>query len=283
MRRCRCGVGMLGELVYACGGFNGSLRVRSVDVYNSTRDVWMSGPPMEVCFCPRKNPQARRSTLGVAVLDMQLMIAVGGFDGATGLASAEALDPRQGQWMPLPSMNVRRSSVGVAALDGLVYAVGGYDGGSRQCLNTVEIYEARANKWRMGAPLLDVGATPPTGPSGPIGRRGHRHQRPPRRCRRPRRTCRAEHCGNAGRQRLGGPPGDVRLQEERRRGLHRGLAPRPRRSPLTPQRDSGDDGALNLGSIESLSFADAQPQWNVVAAEMNPARSYSGLALLPKQ
>ncbi len=36
-------------------------------------------------------------TLGVAVIDGRL-VAVGGFDGSTGLNSAEALDPRVGEW-----------------------------------------------------------------------------------------------------------------------------------------------------------------------------------------
>lgn len=39
--------------------------------------------------------------------------------------------------MALPSMSTRRSSVGVAAVNGVVYAVGGYDGQSRVCLNSV--------------------------------------------------------------------------------------------------------------------------------------------------
>lgn len=30
---------------------------------------------------------------------------------------------------------------------GLLYAVGGYDGASRQCLSTVECYNATANEW----------------------------------------------------------------------------------------------------------------------------------------
>ena len=30
---------------------------------------------------------------------------------------------------------------------GLLYAVGGYDGASRQCLSTVECYSATANDW----------------------------------------------------------------------------------------------------------------------------------------
>ena len=39
----------------------------------------------------------RRSTLGVAVIDNSYLIAVGGFDGSTGLSSAEMHDPRQGE------------------------------------------------------------------------------------------------------------------------------------------------------------------------------------------
>lgn len=56
--------------------------------------------------------------------------------------------------MPLPSMTVRRSSVAVASLGGLVYAVGGYDGNVRECLESVEIYDPRANKWHFGPALM---------------------------------------------------------------------------------------------------------------------------------
>merc|ERR1712223_2016713 len=55
VRRCRCGVAVVRGLVYAVGGFNGSLRVRTVDVYDPARDSWSSAPNME----------ARRSTLGM--------------------------------------------------------------------------------------------------------------------------------------------------------------------------------------------------------------------------
>ena len=67
------GLAVLNGLVYAVGGFNGSLRVRSIDVYDPVSDTWNSCPSME----------ARRSTLGVAVLN-GLIFAVGGFDGSTG-------------------------------------------------------------------------------------------------------------------------------------------------------------------------------------------------------
>ncbi|ESN99210.1 hypothetical protein HELRODRAFT_155962 [Helobdella robusta] len=135
-RRCRCGVAVLGGLVYAIGGFNGSLRVRTVDVYEPIKDVWT----------PLISMEARRSTLGAAVLN-GLIYAVGGFDGSSGLSSAECFDPRTNEWRYIASMSLRRSSVGVGVLGGLLFAVGGYDGASRHCLSSVEAYSATGDKW----------------------------------------------------------------------------------------------------------------------------------------
>lgn len=70
---CCSGVVYMGGCVYAVGGFNGSLRVRTVDCYDPTTDRWTSVSSM----------QDRRSTLGAAVLN-GLLYAVGGFDGSTG-------------------------------------------------------------------------------------------------------------------------------------------------------------------------------------------------------
>lgn len=72
-RRCRCGVAVVGGLIYVIGGFNGALRVRSVDIYDPVRNTWRAGPSLE----------CRRSTLGVAVLD-GVIYAVGGFNGTHG-------------------------------------------------------------------------------------------------------------------------------------------------------------------------------------------------------
>lgn len=67
------GVVCVGACVYAVGGFNGSLRVRTVDCYDPVADRWSCVSSM----------QDRRSTLGAAVLN-GLLYAVGGFDGSTG-------------------------------------------------------------------------------------------------------------------------------------------------------------------------------------------------------
>nr|CDS32163.1 kelch protein 3 [Hymenolepis microstoma] len=141
-RRCRCGVAVVGGLIYVIGGFNGALRVRSVDIYDPVRRSWRAGPSLE----------CRRSTLGVAVLD-GIIYAVGGFNGTHGFASVEALDPWSGTWKSVAPMSVSRSSVGVAVLGRYLYAVGGYDGTSRRCLSSVERYNPTANEW---TPVADM-------------------------------------------------------------------------------------------------------------------------------
>lgn len=67
------GMVYMAGLVFAVGGFNGSLRVRTVDSYDPVKDQWTSVA----------NMRDRRSTLGAAVLN-GLLYAVGGFDGSTG-------------------------------------------------------------------------------------------------------------------------------------------------------------------------------------------------------
>lgn len=72
---CACpGVVSMAGLVYAVGGFNSSLRERTVDVYDGVRDQWSAVASM----------QERRSTLGAAVL-ADLLYAVGGFNGSIGI------------------------------------------------------------------------------------------------------------------------------------------------------------------------------------------------------
>ena len=46
-RRCRCGVAVVRGRVYAVGGFNGALRVRTVDEYDPTKDKWASVASMD--------------------------------------------------------------------------------------------------------------------------------------------------------------------------------------------------------------------------------------------
>lgn len=75
--------------VYAVGGFNSTLRERTVVAYDGARDRWSAAASMK----------ESRSTLGVAVL-YDLLYAVGGFNGnfgTVGTVPALLYDPGPGR------------------------------------------------------------------------------------------------------------------------------------------------------------------------------------------
>ena len=61
-------------------------------------------------------------------------------------------DPETKQWNFIAPMTTARSTVGVAVLNGRLYAVGGRDGSA--CLNSVESYDHHTNKWTVNCPML---------------------------------------------------------------------------------------------------------------------------------
>jgi hypothetical protein len=50
------------------------------------------------------------------------------FIDTTELSSAERYNPQTNQWQPIVAMTSRRSGVGLAVVNGQLYAVGGFDG-----------------------------------------------------------------------------------------------------------------------------------------------------------
>ncbi|KAM3822781.1 kelch-like protein 18 isoform 1-T1 [Vipera latastei] len=80
-----------------------------------------------------------------------LIYAVGGLNSAgDSLNVVEVFDPVANQWEKCQPMMTARSRVGVAVLNGLLYAIGGYDGQWR--LSTVEVYNPETDSWsRVGS------------------------------------------------------------------------------------------------------------------------------------
>ncbi|XP_050424984.1 ring canal kelch homolog [Adelges cooleyi] len=253
-RRCRAGLAVLKDRrVFAVGGFNGSLRVRTVDMLD------LSSP--SPCWVPTVAMLARRGTLGVAVLD-NCIYAVGGFDGTSGLNSAEVFDCNTQEWRMISNMSTRRSSVGVGVLNNLLYAVGGYDGLSRQCLKSVECYHPSTDSWTpvaemsvrrsgAGVGVLDGVMYAVGGHDGPEVRNSVEAYRPSagvwtsiadmHMCRR-----------NAGVIALAGLLYVV----------------------------GGDDGASNLASVEI--YNPNTNTWAILNTSMNIGRSYAGVTVIDK-
>ncbi|KAK6049374.1 kelch repeat protein, partial [Cooperia oncophora] len=81
------------------------------------------------------------------------VVLVGGSVEDEELCTVECLDPAKAEavWEYVAPMSTPRHGAGVAVLDNLLYAVGGYDG--RTWLSSVESYDAERNKWIRVAPM----------------------------------------------------------------------------------------------------------------------------------
>ncbi|XP_061150517.1 kelch-like protein 18 [Syngnathus typhle] len=77
---------------------------------------------------------------------MALIYAVGGLNSSgDSMNVVEVFDPTGNFWERCQPMRTARSRVGVAVVNGLLYAIGGYDGQSR--LSTVEVYNPETDAW----------------------------------------------------------------------------------------------------------------------------------------
>ena len=135
------------ERLYVVGGTNGSttINLSSVERYDPATNAWEAVAPIDT---------GRRS-LGVATIDGKLY-AAGGTDGTQTHAPApsspmQRYDPASNRWKAMASMSPTRYGLGVEALDGKVYAVGGAV--SYGSLSSVERYDAATDIWEAVAPM----------------------------------------------------------------------------------------------------------------------------------
>lgn len=85
--RSRVGVAVLNGKLYAFGGFNGTERLSTVEVYDPRKNKWSQGCAM---LC-------KRSAVGVAALDDCIYVC-GGYDGVTSLNTVEVYYPKSNTW-----------------------------------------------------------------------------------------------------------------------------------------------------------------------------------------
>jgi len=144
-----CGAAVVGSKVYVVGGeARNTVSTSSVFMYDPSVDSWSSSIP---------SMQNKRNGMGVAVLNDRIY-AIGGCswpeEGTGGnLNTAEVLDLTvRPQWRNIASMNTRRRGVGVAVLNGRIFAVGGWGDGI-EILSSVESYDPERNVW---SPVADL-------------------------------------------------------------------------------------------------------------------------------
>ncbi|KAK4471595.1 hypothetical protein MN116_005008 [Schistosoma mekongi] len=118
--------------------------IRCRDILDEVRDtLLMSWKTSEFFNC---RPRRCQDVFGV-------IYAVGGWNADLECHGiVETYHPSLGRWELSESMISRRSRIGVVALNGLLYAIGGFDGTSR--LRTTEVYNPKVGKWVTVAPMI---------------------------------------------------------------------------------------------------------------------------------
>lgn len=88
------------------GGFDGSVCLRSCEVYDVEQNKWSFIPEM----------QSARSGLKCVVYK-NLIYVIGGYNGQSRLSSCESFNPSANYWLPVHDMNSPRSNFGVEVID----------------------------------------------------------------------------------------------------------------------------------------------------------------------
>ncbi|XP_063440466.1 actin-binding protein IPP-like [Mytilus trossulus] len=136
--------------IYAFGGWVGSVLGDNVEVYDQNIGSWITDSVIP-------HP---KFACGVVEMDGMIYI-VGGTEteSSTEMFTCDGFNPVTKEWTEPQNMNVRRSDLALVALDGYIYAVGGYNEHDRE-LNTVERYSPEENTWTMISPMSERRTAP---------------------------------------------------------------------------------------------------------------------------
>ncbi|XP_078096673.1 LOW QUALITY PROTEIN: kelch-like protein 24 [Mustelus asterias] len=125
------------EVIIAVGGEDDKVVLRSVESFDPIGRQWK---------CLAYLPFAV-SKHGLVASGSTLYLAGGEFPDGSASKEMWRYDPCFDMWHEMAAMNVARSELGLAMLDGFVFAVGGWEGSSR--LDSVECYNPHTNTWHF--------------------------------------------------------------------------------------------------------------------------------------
>jgi N-acetylneuraminic acid mutarotase len=142
-----------GGKIYVIGGFAepslGNLKdfaiTTRVEAYDPATDRWSAKAPLPVGL----------HHVGIGVIDGRIYV-IGGFSQSLfsvwhPVATVYAYDPSADTWTERRAMANPRGALAVAAINGKLFAAGGYDGTANSA--AVEEYDPQANAWSTRAPL----------------------------------------------------------------------------------------------------------------------------------
>ena len=169
-----------GNKVYVIGGFDGSSRLRTIEVFDpeaadcdeeqleegeswltiavsttagigdgGVRQSGSTGQGTWTLVDEHMMTEARDSHVSVAIGNK--IFVLGGYDGRNRLRSCEVFDTETLDWSPIASMRCARDGHAAVVLDGDIIVSGGYDG--RNYLSSCERYIVERNTWEPFLPM----------------------------------------------------------------------------------------------------------------------------------
>lgn len=137
------------QVIVSVGGEDDKVVLRSVEFWDPSTRLWKTLACLP--FAVSKH--------GLVVSGQGKMYMAGGeYPDGSASRAVWRYDPVLNAWQEMADMRVPRSELGLAMLDGCVYAVGGWEGTSR--LDSVERYDPETNTW-SDVPSLKMAVTSP--------------------------------------------------------------------------------------------------------------------------
>ncbi|XP_067003128.1 kelch-like protein diablo isoform X2 [Anabrus simplex] len=129
-------------VIVAVGGEDDKVVLRSVECYDPLSHNWRTLACLPFAISKHGLVASGKNTL---------YLAGGEFPDGSASRSVWRYDPVLDVWQEMAPMLVPRSELGLAMLDGCVYAVGGWEGTFR--LDSVERYDPETNSWHLIPPM----------------------------------------------------------------------------------------------------------------------------------
>lgn len=141
--RSELGLVMLDGYMYAIGGWDGNVRLDSVEYYNIDTNMWTIVPPMKM---------ALTSPACVALNGMLYVTGGAVLEDGDGIDTVQLYNPNLQTWIEMAPMRIPRSGSGACVLEGKMYVIGGWHA-STENTKRVECYDPKTNKWTEKCPL----------------------------------------------------------------------------------------------------------------------------------
>ena len=153
------GAAVINGTLYAVGGELAQPPVHSTGIYLTTLEAYDPSPanPAAAGWTMKAPMPTARYGVGAAAIGGVLYVVGGygdvGFGSKGYLATLEAFDTVTGEWSTKASMSTARLAPSLVAIDGILYAVGGYSPSSNGAVATIEAYDPGSNTWTTIAPM----------------------------------------------------------------------------------------------------------------------------------